>query len=326
MMIVIYHFHYDMFGGSFLVDRGQGLAAWFSDVAVYINQYPIAMGGFLMSLCFIGVNIFFVLSGYGLVKKYMNNPTLKMWDMSGQILKILIPYWIAHPLIHSIDWALRGLQYQAGVIDYKIAFIGMHSLYQYMESLLVFPRWFSLEAALSFVGTWWYVGIIVQFYLLFPLLLKLFKKYKPVHALYWCVGLSFAYRFVISFVTGSSPVGVNEADIFLFTMFPARLSEFALGMYLACEVKPLKVFSKTAFSIPLIVLGFVFLAYTPTMFVSDFLFALGGIMLANAFIQPLTGFAKQTFNFIGRRSYAIYLYHEPTLKLLLKFIFPNWIN
>ncbi len=316
IMIVIYHFQYDYFGGTLLVERGEGVVNWVSNAGF----------GIFLSICFIGVNIFFVLSGYGLVKKFLERKTVKMKDMFKQSFKILVPYWIAHPLIHIIDWMLKNLQYKFGLIEYKTYFAGMHSFSQYIESLLVIPRWFSEQGALIFDGTWWYVGIIIQFYLLFPLLFWIFKKLKPLKALLLCVGVSFIYRFIISLATGASPVGVNEADIYLFIMFPARLSEFALGMYLAFELRTIKLQSKISLAIPLLILGFVFLSYVQTMFISDFLFALGGIIFAYYITKPLKGFAEKVFRYIGQKSYLIYLYHEPTLKLLLKFVFPNNIS
>lgn len=326
IMIVVFHFQYDMFGGSFLIERGQGAIAWISDSFNYIEQRPNAWIGFFMYLGIFGVNIFFVLSGYGLMKKFMNGRTLKIKSMFKQSLKILIPFWIAHPVMHVLDWLLLTVQYQFGFIENQIYFEQIHSISQYFESMLIIPRWFSNEAMLSFVGTWWFIGIIIQFYLLFPFLYKLFKKLKPFHALFICVGVSFIYRYVISLTTSGSPIGINEADIYLFVMFPARLSEFALGMYLAFELKSIKLKNRMIYSIPLIVLGFVLLGNIHTMFVSDFLFALGGIMLAYSMTKPLKGHLKKAFSFIGKKSYSIYLYHEPLMKLTLKFIFPNWIN
>ncbi len=326
IMVVIFHFQYDMFGGSFLIERGQGAIAWVSDSITYIGYEPNAWIGFFMYLCIFGVNIFFVLSGYGLMKKYMSGKNLNLKNMSKRSLKVLIPFWIAHPVIHILDWILKNLQYQFGFIEYKTYFAGMHSISQYFESMLIIPRWFSSEAMLSFVGTWWFIGIIIQFYLLFPLLYKLFKKLKPLHALLICVAVSFIYRYVISLTTSGSPIGINEADIYLFVMFPARLSEFALGMYLAFELKSIKLKNRMVYSIPLIFLGFVLLGNIHTMFVSDFLFALGGVMLAHSMTKPLKGHLKKAFSFIGKKSYSIYLYHEPLMKLSLKFIFPNWID
>lgn len=326
LMIVIYHFQYDMFGGSFLVERGQGVAVWLQDSFGYISMEPNALPGFFMSFCFIGVNVFFVLSGYSLVKKYQNKPNLKLLHMGQQAMKILIPYWLAHPIIHVLDWALKNLQYHTGFINYETYFSGMHSFSQYVESFLVFPRWFSEQGALTFVGTWWFVGIIIQFYILFPFLLKLFKKYKPLRVLIACIGLSFIYRYAISIFTNASPVGVNEAHIWLFIIFPSRLAEFALGMYLALEISPNKIFKQLWLSVPAIILGFLALGNVHTMFLSDFLFGVGGIMLVYAITKPMRGFVQKIFSAIGRKSYIIYLYHEPIMGLILKFIFPNWIG
>ncbi|MBU1445992.1 acyltransferase family protein, partial [Patescibacteria group bacterium] len=127
IMIVIYHFQYDLFGGSFLMERGQGIGVWIRESLGYIQYEPNAWIGFFMAFCFIGVNVFFVLSGYSMVKKYHNKDTVKLKHMGGQIMKILIPYWLAHPIIHVIDWALKNLQYHFGFINYETYFSGMHS-------------------------------------------------------------------------------------------------------------------------------------------------------------------------------------------------------
>ncbi len=314
-----------MFGGTFLIDRGQGFISWISDSFAYISQAPNAWPGIFMSLLFIGVNIFFVLSGYSLMRKYKNEKSVNLKSIGRQIMKILIPFWLAHPIIHVLDWGLKNLQYYTGFIDYETYFSGMHSISQYFESMLVIPRWFSEQGALSFVGTWWFVGIIIQFYLIFPILFWLFKKYKPFNVFAFCVLISLLFRFIISLATGASPVGTNEAHILLFIVFPARLSEFALGAFMALNMQFFKKIHIGVYAL-LIVLGFVFLGNVYLMFVSDFLFALGGIFVLIAITKHLKGFAEKVFSYIGKKSYLIYLYHEPTMKLILKFIFPNWIS
>lgn len=337
LLIVGYHFQYNMFGGTFLVDRGQGFISWLSDSIAYILATPITAPGLLMFPFLIGVNIFFILSGYGLAKKFQNDTGVKANYIIRQSLKVLIPYWIAHPLIHIIDWAIRYLQYKTGFIDYRVYFADMHSIPEYIESALVFPRWFSSQGALTFDGTWWFVGIIIQFYLIFPLLFKLFKKLKPLKAFLICLGISFLYRYIISVTTLSSPIGINQADILLFINFPARLSEFALGMYFALETKDLTnkwglkdklntTSRRIAVGLGMIIIGIITLSHIQTMFISDFLFAFGGINILFAIVKLLKSRENKILNLIGKKSYYIYLYHEPTLRLILKFIFPGWIN
>ena len=328
LMVVLYHFQYDLIGGNLLVDRNQGFFSWIQDSLTYINteNEPILFLCFLMSFCFIGVNIFFVLSGYSLSKKYQNQkPTFS--DMRSQVMKILIPYWLAHPLVHFIDYLLKNSIQKLGFIDYGTNFFTMHSFSQYTESILLFPRWFSEEGSMMFVGTWWFVGIIIQFYLLFPLLSYFFRKFKALPVFLVLVGISFSYRFIVSLGTDYSPIGINEAKIVMFINFPARLSEFALGMYLArIKESNLKKRYLLFLAFVVLIIGFIVLSHTYTMFLSDFCFAFGSIIIFTFLIKRISGPLKKIFLALGKKSYYIYLYHEPAMKIILKVIFPNWVK
>ncbi len=120
-------------------------------------------------LGYYGVQIFLFLSAYGLTKKYLNSEIIYFNYLKRRILKIYPAF-----LFSIIIWAIYiGLTHKG--IPYTI------------ETILT--NWDSLLYKLTFVanfipgelykinGPWWFVSVIVQFYIVFPYMLSLFKKF-----------------------------------------------------------------------------------------------------------------------------------------------------
>lgn len=162
-----------------------------------------------------GVVIFIFLSAYGLTRKYeKHNPGIKetVYPKLLKFWKLLIPVLAICILWQTFYACWRGETHWMPVALLKDSFLHVlfiHTLYP--------------GKALSIVGAWWFFGVIVQFYFLFPFLNRL----RPSR-LMWLVAASWILQAVcLRFF----PDGL----FFLRTNFPGWLPEFCLGIYLAKE-------------------------------------------------------------------------------------------
>ena len=319
LMVAAYHFQFNLVGSSWQVVKGQGLIDWLSQIIKFAVTQPELAFTFPMYFGFIGVHLFFVLSGYGLAKKYLvsgrSKPTAKnIWR---QTTKLLLPYWIAMPVTHLLNYSLRVMSYDLGITNYLPTWWQIYQPRQYVESFFVFTRWFSDRLALNFVGTWWFVGILLQFYLLIPLLVYLARKLGAKRLFVLSLGVTFVYRIWVAEFTTASPVGLANAHLLPFINFPARWAEFALGMYLATWPKLKFGGRHMLMGTGVLLLGIITSTYVVGLAISDLLMALGAILIGGAILNSKKLLEKLRLGMIGRRSYEIYLYHEPALNIIM---------
>lgn len=320
ILVILYHFHYGIFGGTFLMDPNSGINGWIYKVEQYYNYRPDLIWGLLFCFGFIGVHIFITLSGFGLTKKYLTQDKFSFKSWGKQIWKMLLPYFIALPVTHLINYALQNVLFWAGKIASVPAFFDIYKPQQYLESIIVPTRWFTAPLALNFVGTWWFVGIILQFYLVYPLLLWLLKKFKPLKFLIITFVITIVYRALIAIFTNYNPIGVNMADPVGFINFPARLAEFALGMYFATR-KDWKLFKgQYLVGVLMILIGLFAASYRIGVVVSDILIAVGLVFTFDTTLKIFNKVLSKFFNWLGEKSYYIFLYHEPAMSMIVRLL------
>lgn len=168
-----------------------------------------------------GVQVFIFLSAYGLTKKYFSQEDRINYFsfVKKRIGKIYIPFLIA-----IVVWALYNSAlgwtygYEGGFIDI------IRENYYSLLLKLSFLSNFSKEELFSVVGPWWFVSLIVQLYLLFPILLKVAKKEKGDIYLAYIVGGSILLTMILYFV---------GSGFFVYGTAIGHLPEFILGIYLA---------------------------------------------------------------------------------------------
>jgi len=159
--------------------------------------YAVSFGG-------AGVHLFIFSSGFGLAGSKYTTYTDFLFR---RLKKVLIPYYIVITLIFFINIFVNI--YPAGFLEYL--------------SHIFLYKMFVPKYAGSFGVQFWFVSTIIQFYLVFPILLWAVnsKKYKAVFII--CFLISISYSTVVSFSPYSK---LPIADRF----FIQYLWEFILGM------------------------------------------------------------------------------------------------
>ncbi|MBD2104591.1 acyltransferase [Leptolyngbya sp. FACHB-261] len=189
-----------------------------------------------------GVHFFLIASGFGLAaswwrqyglldKKASSFAVIPFWKR--RLQKLLPFYWAAHALalllvfIHA-EWVPFGHEVfnhsSLGVIAAVIASLTT------LRNIV--PEFYSFLN-----GAWWYVGLSVQLYLVFPLLINLGKRWGWTPLLMGSLLLSCLYRAVVI----TLPLSEKLTDVLVRgALFPSRLFEFVFGIVLAISLlKPI---------------------------------------------------------------------------------------
>lgn len=178
----------------------------------------------------IGVHLFLIISGFGLASSWWHRygiqgrPMLLRGFWQRRLLRILPLYWVAVALacgcyLINPKWASFGQDVWASGIPVILG--GLGATLTTVRNLI--PDYFFFLN-----GAWWYVGLAVQLYIVFPVLLWVGNRWGWSRLLLMAGGISLSYRAVLAVL----PI----ADIWYtigIRFCLSRLFEFALGMVLA---------------------------------------------------------------------------------------------
>jgi peptidoglycan/LPS O-acetylase OafA/YrhL len=190
-----------------------------------------------------GVPLFMMLSGLSLtlVALRREGEHREGWRFFvRRFRRLIVPYWfgigfsvLCFALIGVIQWARLG---DAGITHYMFhtdVVIGTEQFHQaysspgrILASALVIPRVFRDDWRFAPEGALWFVGLIVQYYLLFPLLLRWLKRVGVTWFLVATLVVSLASSMVLIDVAAWLP----EPGTLLAMGAPFRVFEFTLGM------------------------------------------------------------------------------------------------
>ncbi len=272
----------------------RGAVILFVIMSHYTQYYlPVYYQHYLTDYASMALAIFFILSGYGLffslekrVGKGLPLRALLREFYFDRLFRILIPYWLA---LFLLQW-LPGPEV-------------LHSLNpDIVRAYLLSPAWF------------WFAGSILQCYLVAPLLYFYLRKKGPV-AFTTTLACAFVALYLISYwmqTQGllSSSIVESFALAHHFLLL-GNVMLFAVGMVLPWAITRYEPYIK---KIPVLLLGL-------TAFVASMYYGRSGIMLYPLFLAGGTLFCgsmiarrpwlplERTFNYLGRGSYSIYLFH-----------------
>ncbi|MHC1729136.1 MAG: acyltransferase family protein [Syntrophobacteraceae bacterium] len=249
-----------------------------------------------------GVGVFILFSGFGLtyslVKRGGKEPAWGNWYRH-RLFRLLPIYWLAH-----LVFLVSPIQYKPDPIDYRFL------LSLFGERVYPIDRVF-----FYLVPAWWFVGMLLQLYIVFPILFRLMQRLGSAKYLALCIAVTSVARYLL--------FGVLEANgnYIQGGFFACRLWEFAAGMALGKLIaeepdKSLKwLLSLRAFIGGIFLYALGALTYRPDFLYSfsDGLTALGLslIMIQLASLTDRVPLLGRSLALAGIYSYSIYLFHQP---------------
>ena len=184
-------------------------------------------------LGFLGVPLFMILSGLSLTLVALRReqrPRETPAFLYRRLRRVMIPYWFGFVYTVAFALVLAFVQWQRHD-GYSYGWFVRHGDVpidrdQLLAGALLVPRYWSDTLRFAPEGSLWFVLLIVQYYLLFPLLLPLLKRTGPWIFLAAAFAVTFASLNLILWFDGN----LVQADSWVQTLAPFRVFEFALGM------------------------------------------------------------------------------------------------
>jgi peptidoglycan/LPS O-acetylase OafA/YrhL len=275
----------------------------------------------LAGIGYVGVNFFFVLSGFILVYTY-EGPELSVRNFWWARFARIYPAYVLSLIVAApfFFFAVRHLD---------LPFFAWSKKHLFAACLLtvgLLQSWVP-QAALTWNSVCWSLSVEAFFYLVFPLLLlgsAKFSKTKLMLCLvtFWLVSLSFSLSYVHFHPDGLEKINSGETTLFwknVLSFNPlARLPEFAVGVFAGRLF--LAGAAEKSFATPLILGGMlafacviVFAGKIPNPVLSAGLLspAFGAIIYGCALQPKWTSFlANSWLVLLGDASYSLYLLHS----------------
>jgi peptidoglycan/LPS O-acetylase OafA/YrhL len=261
--------------------------------------------GFFVAVSSVGfhaVAVFLILSGFGLTYSLARTGEPEggwIGWYRGRLLRLFPMYWLAHLLYLVSPFVARPEP-----IDYRfvLSFLG--------------DRIYPVSTLFYYINpAWWYFGLLVQLYIVFPVLFRLLQKLESVWFLVLCGAVTLISRYLLLSVLSAHGYYVQGA------FFGSRLWEFAAGMVLGWHyrrqqaVAQERLFTGGTFfaGVMIYILGLYSYASTLSYTLNDALIGTGlfiilaHVALWSEWLPRLAG----TLAYVGAFSYGLYLLHQP---------------
>lgn len=247
------------------------------------------------------VGVFLLLSGLVLVYTGADEgPPAGGWRAwyRHRLLRLFPMYWAAH-----LVWLVSPFAARPDPVDWRfvLSFLGDR----------VWPTSLFFYA----VPAWWFFGLILQLYLVFPLLSTAMRRLGPLPFACACAAFAVVSRAVLLFVLEANGNFVMGA------FFGSRLWEFGAGMALGHALKHDRERTlRLLFGLPGLLAGVAvytagFLSYRPgwTFAFTDGLVGMGLFALTAHVSRGLLALPglRRPLLWLGLYSYGLYLLHQP---------------
>ena len=290
----------------------------FAVIAVLIyHAYPQLLPG-----GFVGVDVFFVISGFlmtRIVAGRLQEGGFNLKSFYGSRTRRIIPALLLCILVFYVLAFFSGLYADdLGELrrSSRSALLGYSNIYFYLHT-----GYFDMAATSQIFLHTWSLGVELQFYLIYPLLMLACTRFLKMSCTQVVAGL-----FALSFAASCILVALDQTAAFY--LLPGRIWEFMTGGLLAVTGWSLQKQAHKSIVLWLglaviivcaLLAGSKYHAYFPGVMAlvpcfGAFLFMLGGQGIELSTFPnrlPLNRF----FGFTGNLSYSLYLWHWPVLVL-----------
>jgi len=277
--------------------RGAGILSW-----------PLTLVRDLAWYGDVGVTLFIIASGFGLTYGMLGRSEAVALPAGSfyrrRMLRIFPLWWGAHLLFLPL-----GLLMANGLST------GDWRFYADLAALRFLPGMFYY-----FSPAWWYVGLIVQFYLVFPLLWRVLRRFGAGVLLAGGCGAGFVALALGPLLFHDSYLDAWQRGAFFVTRLPEFVTGMALGsVYFARPervVRALRTPAATVAALAAFIAG-VALSFTLRgMIVAPLLLGAGAFALVFRCLPERTP-SNRLLERTGRASYQLYLTHHPFVLLLV---------
>lgn len=215
--------------------ESMGLGAWFGEpsgawagllerVPSYLAQSSLSIA-ILKTLAWIGdyaPGVFIFTSGFGLCWAVLYQKQDQIdWKkfLQRRLLRLFPLYILLHLFFFAASFAKNGFGTEYADPNFLLSILGIRitdELFFYINP------------------SWWFIWLILQFYILFPLLYKLMQRVGTVKFLLLAFGLT-----LLSRLLGLAGIRYSESLYYwmLGIFFGTRLAEFCIGMVFAVMIK-----------------------------------------------------------------------------------------
>jgi peptidoglycan/LPS O-acetylase OafA/YrhL len=288
----------------------------FAVIAVIINHFNQD----LLPSGYLGVDIFFVISGFVITSTLADRSSKNFLDFLGVFyarrIKRLVPALVLFVIISSISICLFNPNPGVSIKTGRSALFGYSNLYLWNQS----TNYFDTSTLLNVFAHTWSLGVEEQFYFVFPLLVWFtgFGRHtnKGARNLFWVTGvLSIASLIAFVYIYRTN----QPAAYFL---MPTRFWEMGAGCLLFLGLKHPSGLLVWLERIPplLVTAGIVGVLFLPLQFATKATIAV--VLFTSVLIACLRAgtagyslFTHRAVVYIGLISYSLYLWHWGVLSL-----------
>jgi peptidoglycan/LPS O-acetylase OafA/YrhL len=275
--------------------------------------YHVGVPGFAGG--FVGVDIFFVISGYlicGMIDGDIRSGSFSLGDFYKRRILRILPALFVMFLVTSILAYIYFLPVE--LLDYSKSLASAAGSISNVFFAMT-TGYFDAPAETKPLLHTWSLGVEEQFYLITPLLMLFFYRFLPK-----CAKLLFAAAAVLSFAAALAVSYRNPAFVFYLT--PFRAWELALGALLSIKFipAPRTEFGKDACGAigMLLLLGVIcFGSPSAPLLLMTSLASIGAILVIASSEHGISIAGKllslRPVVFIGLISYSLYLWHWPLI-------------